>query len=136
MVSLGVLFLSMSSGFILIIVFVREATKEGVLSLEQAVLDGCVCVYNILPTAGSSAGHTLTEEQKTNISAARKGMKFSEEHKARISESVKGEKNPRFNKGKPVYLYVVHPHGLELQSTHFNGSRLAEFLGIDPSQVY
>src|SRR5277367_3128981 len=37
--------------FILIIVFMRGATSSSVLSLEQAVLDGCVCAYNILSTA-------------------------------------------------------------------------------------
>jgi hypothetical protein len=74
----------------------RDATKEGVLSLEQSVLDNCECTYNILPTVGSSAGVKLSEETKTKISAARKGTKLCEDHKTKISSSLLGEKNPRF----------------------------------------
>jgi len=35
-------------GFVLVLFFVSGATKEVVLSLEQSVLDGCTCAYNIL----------------------------------------------------------------------------------------
>ena len=80
-----------------------NATKGLVLSLEQSVLDNCVCAYNINPTAGSLAG-----------------AKHSDEAKAKMSARKQGAGNPRFNQGKAVYLYVVHAHGLELQSTHLS----------------
>ena len=146
--------------FILVIVFMRDATKEGVLSLEQAVLDNCVCAYNISPTAGSPAGVTRSDETKEKISTSLKGKSHSEETRskmsaskqgdgnpnkgktcseetrAKISASKKGQNSPYLNQGKSVYLYVVHAHELELQSTHYNTSRLSELLGIPYSTLY
>jgi hypothetical protein len=74
-------------------------------------------------------GRTQSEETKSRISDARKGRKLSDEHKTKISASS-------YNKGKPVYLYTVHPYGLELASTHFNTYRLVEFLGVPYSTLY
>lgn len=62
-------------GFILVIFLVPEATGPLVLSLEQSVLDSCVCAYNISPTAGSPAGVKRSEETKSKMSAARRGKK-------------------------------------------------------------
>jgi group I intron endonuclease len=122
------------NGFMLIIVFVPDATREMVLCLEQSVLDSCVCVYNILPTAKSLAGFKHTEEAKAKVSVYRKGKNLSDETKAKISATKKGknlsdEHKAKISatKGKPVYLYVVHTHGLELSSTHHNTVKLSEF---------
>jgi group I intron endonuclease len=76
--------------FVLIIFFVPNATSSLLLSLEQSVLDNCVCAYNTLPIAGSPVGSKHTDKAKAKMSA---------------------------KKSKAVYLYVVHPHGLELAST-------------------
>ena len=152
--------------FVLVIFFVPNATSSLVLALEQSVLDTGICAYNILSTAGSSVGfkhtdeakekmkgrehtdetksrisatkkgHSTSEETKSKISATKKGQKHSGETKAKMSSSHLGEKNPRFNKGKPVYLYVVHPHGVELQAVHFNTLRLAESLGVPKFTLY
>lgn len=145
--------------FVLVIFFVPNATSSLVLSLEQSVLDSCVCAYNILPVAGSSAGFKHTDETKAKIGAAnkgntyRKGNRLSEETKAKLSEGLKGNKNRQgtnhseetlakmsasqqgennsnFNKGKAVYLYVVHCHGFELTATFSNAVRCSETLGI------
>jgi len=107
------------NGFILIIFLFPNATRSLVLAMEQSVLDGCVCAYNILPTAGSPAG-----------------AKRSEEHKAKISCSLLREKNPRFNKGKSVYLYIVRPQGLELIATFPNRDRASEHLGIARTTLF
>jgi group I intron endonuclease len=135
--------------FILTIIFMRDGAKEAVLSLEQEILDNCICEYNILPTAGSSAGlkHTeetkakiseclkgntrclgreLSDESRAKISAARKGQKLSEEHKAKISAK----------KGKAVYLYVVRTHGLELNATFPNRERASETLVINRTTLF
>jgi hypothetical protein len=48
-------------------------------------------------------------EHKTKIAISRKKSLFSEETKAKMSESHMGERNGRYNKGTPVYLYEVHP---------------------------
>jgi len=106
--------------FVLVIFLVPEATGALVLSLEQSVLDNCVCAYNILPTAGSCAGVKRSEEHKAKISASMKGnsnskgRNLSDEHKGKISASNKGQGNPNYNKGKAVYLYLVHTDSLEL----------------------
>jgi len=116
------------NGFVLVLFLFPNATTSLLLALEQYMLDNCVCEYNILPTAGSSTGYKLSDEAKAKISAAKKGNSLSEEHKANLSAAGKGksrseetkakmsdamkgrqgEKASRFNKGKPVYLYVVH----------------------------
>lgn len=106
------------NGFILIIVFVRDATKEGVLFLEQSVLDNCVCDYNILPTAGSAAGFKLNEEQR-----------------AKVSAGLKGNTN-RKDKGKAVYLYLVHVDRFELIATFTNMRRCAEHLGVPYATLF
>ncbi|CAG8751985.1 7168_t:CDS:2, partial [Acaulospora colombiana] len=85
-------------GFILVIFLVPDASL--VLALEQSVLDGCICAYNILPTAGSSAGAKHSEETKAKISASVKGNNPSEEHKARISAANKGKKHSDERKSK------------------------------------
>jgi len=115
--------------FILVIFFVPNATSSLVLALEQSVLDGSTCAYNILPTAGSRAGSKHSEETKEKMSAKHKGHKHSEETKDKISAS-------RLNMAKAVYLYVVHPYGFELSSIHLSTPRLVEFLGIPRSTLY
>ena len=52
--------------------------------------------------------------KEAKIAASRKSVIFSEETKARMSTSHLGERNGRFNKGIPVYLYEVLPSGFEL----------------------
>jgi group I intron endonuclease len=123
--------------FILILVFVPNATREMVLSLEQSVLDNYTCVYYILQTAGSLAGFKHTEEAKAKVSAARKGKSHSDETKAKISAAKKGKNlsdghkaKIAAKKSKAVYLYVVHPHGLELSAVYLNTPRASENLGI------
>jgi len=154
--------------FVLVIFLIPNATSSLVLALEQSVLDGCVCAYNISPTAGSSAGVKRSEETKAKISdsmkgntnskgrelsdgissvveSAKKGTKHSaltkakisdskkgktrsEESKAKISASSKGQVN--YNKGYPVYLYLIHAHGLELAASFPNLVRCSETLGV------
>jgi hypothetical protein len=41
-----------------------------------------------------------------------------------LSDATKAKMSAK--KAKPVYLYAVHHHGLELQSTHYNVLMLAE----------
>jgi group I intron endonuclease len=86
--------------FVLVVFLFPNATKEVVLSLEQSVLYGCTCAYNVLPTAGSHAslvayaGAKRSEESKSRLSESRKGIKLSEEHKANISLAQRGKKAP------------------------------------------
>ena len=92
--------------FVLVIFLIPNATSSLVLALEQSVLDGCVCAYNINPTAGSRAGVEFSEEHKAKISAAQKGnsnckgYKHTEETKAKMSDAKRGECNPQY--GKPL----------------------------------
>jgi hypothetical protein len=46
-------------GFILILVFVPDATKEEVVRLEESVLDNFVCAYNITLMQPVQRGYTL-----------------------------------------------------------------------------
>jgi group I intron endonuclease len=122
--------------FSLILIFVPDASKDLVLYLEQYILDKGKPAYNIQPLANSSAGRKLSEEHKTKISASRKNVLISEETKARMSVSHMGERNPRFNKGIPVYLYEVHPTGYELSATFPNRARASTILGIPASTLF
>jgi group I intron endonuclease len=122
------------AGFVLVIFLVPDVGL--VVALEQSVLDSCTCAYNILPTAGSSAGFKLSEETKEKMSAAKKGKSKSEEHKAKISSSRLGEDNPYYNRGKAVYLHLVHAHGLELSATYPNTIRASEHLGVPKATLY
>lgn len=63
-------------------------------------------------------------------------MIFSEETKARMSTSHLGERNGRFNKGIPVYLYEVLPSGFELSATFPNRARASTMLGIPASTLF
>jgi len=64
--------------------------------------------YNILATAGSRAGHPMSEATKAKISAANKGQKRSEEVRAKIRARMAGyspseetrKKIGDFNRGK------------------------------------
>jgi len=106
-------------GFVLLIILFPNATRSLVLAFEQMILDNCNCVYNILPTAGSSAGVKRSPEHKAKISATMKGnqnnlgRKHSEETLAKMASSQQGEKNHRYNKGKPVHLIQILPSGLK-----------------------
>jgi len=89
-----------------------------------------------LPTAGSTAGYKHSDETKEKISASRKGKNLSDETKAKISATKKGKNlsdehkaTISAKKGKPVYLYVVHDHGLELSASFPNKLRASETLG-------
>jgi group I intron endonuclease len=131
------------NSFMLVIFFVPNATREILLCLEQSVLDSCTCVYNILPTAGSLAGFKHSEETKAQISASRMGKSPSDETKAKISATKKGknlsdEHKAKISakKSKPVYLYVVHRHGLELSATYSNNQRASETLGIPRTTLF
>jgi len=66
----------------------------------------------------NSKGYKLSDEHKAKISTARKGQNLSDEHKAKIS----------VKRSKTVFLYVVHAHGLELKSTHYNAVRVSDAL--------
>jgi group I intron endonuclease len=110
------------SSFTLILVFVPNASRELVLQLEQHVLDNWVCDYNCQPNA-TSASRLLTTEHKAKIAISRKDMLISEETRARMSTSHLGERNGRFNKGTPVYLYEVNSTKLELSATFPNRFR-------------
>jgi hypothetical protein len=107
-----------------------------VLRLEQSVLDTWKPEYNIQPNASSSAGRILSEEHKAKIAASRKNLLFSEETKARMSASHMGEKNGRFNKGTPVYLYEVLSSEFELSATFPNRARASTMLGIPASTLF
>ena len=108
--------------------------------------DGCVCAYNILPTAGSSAGAIVPDETKSKISAAlkgrtspKKGRKLSEETKAKMAAAKtgrQGENTPRFNTGKTVFLYTVCNHGLDLVASFPNNNRAGEHLGVDRTTLF
>ena len=99
------------------------------------MIDSGACAYNILPTAGSSAGYKHSDETKEKISSSlkgnknSKGQKLSEEAKAKVSAS-------RINTGKLVYLYIVRTHGLELSATFHNRERASESLGIKRTTLY
>lgn len=123
------------SSFTLILVFVPNASRELVLQLEQHVLDSWVCDYNCQPNA-TSASRNLTAEHKAKLAIARKNWIFSEETKTRMSESHKGERNGRYNKGTPVYLYEVNSTGYELSATFPNRARASTVLGIPASTLF
>jgi len=126
-------------GFTLVVFFMPNITSSSVLALEQGVLDNCVCDYNINPTADSRAGVKHSEETRSKMSCSKLGQKHSEETRSKMSCSKLGqrrENTPRFNTGKRVFLYIVHNHVLELTSTYFNRSRLAEFLGVPRSTLF
>ena len=83
--------------------------KSELQAREQIYLGSLGPVYNILKTAGSSSGHTLSEGTKAKISQALKGVHvgdkspwfgktFSEETKQRMSLKKAGENNPLFGK--------------------------------------
>ena len=121
--------------FVLVIFFVPNATSSLVLALEQSILDGCTCAYNILPTAGSLAGYKHSDEAREKMSAAKKGRdnnckgrKASKETKAKISASL-------YNRGQTVYLYVIRGHGLELVALFPNKARASEYLKVSHTTV-
>jgi group I intron endonuclease len=122
--------------FTLVLFIVPGVTREEVLLLEQSVLDTWKPEYNIQPNASSSAGRVLTVEHKTKLALSRKDMILSEETKARMSASHMGERNPRFNKGIPVYLYEIYPTGYELSATFPNRARASSTLGIPASTLF
>jgi group I intron endonuclease len=122
--------------FTLVLFFVSNVTREEVLQLEQSVLDTWKPEYNIQLNANSSAGRTLSEEHKAKISASRESVIFSEETKAKMSASHIGERNGRFNKGTPVYLYEVLPSEFELCATFPNRARASTILGIPASTLF
>lgn len=83
-------------------------------------------------------GRKCTEEHKAKVSASLKGRKQSDETKAKISSSHKknpllnrvGQNHPSFNKGKAVYLYLVHVDAFELSASFPNAVRCSETLRI------
>jgi hypothetical protein len=113
------------NSFTLVLFIIPNANKEGVLKLEQFVLDTWKPEYNIQLNAISSAGRILSVEHKNKIAFAREGSIHTEETKAKIAASLTGDRSPRFNKGTPVYLYEVHSTKLELSATFPNRFRAA-----------
>lgn len=91
--------------------------------------------YNILSTAGSSAGWRHSEESRAKISASLTGQKLSPEHIARTSEAQRGEGNSHFNKGQSTFLIGIIPSGLKLVCTFPNKARCSEALGIHRHSV-
>jgi hypothetical protein len=65
-----------------------------------------------------------------------RGLKRSDSTKAKMSLTKQGENHPRFNKGKAVYLNIVHAHGLEPSATYPNNVRGSESLGIPRSTFF
>ena len=122
--------------FLLVLFILPGATREEVLRLEQFVLDTWKPEYNIQPNASSSAGRTLSEEHRAKIAISRKNVLFSEETIVKMSVSHMGERNGRFNKGMPVYLYEVTLTGLELSATFPNRARASTILGIPASTLF
>jgi hypothetical protein len=106
------------------------------LSLEQYVLDKDKPAYNIQPLANSSANRLLSAEHKAKIAASRKRIIFSEETIVKMSVSHMGERNGRFNKGMPVYLYEVTLTEPELIATFPNRARASTILGIPASTLF
>lgn len=123
-------------GFTLALITIPNASKDLVLELEQHVLDTFLPEYNIQPFANSSAGRIMSEESKAKLATFRTGLKLSEETKAKISASLLGEKNGRFNKGTPVYLYEVLTSEIELCATFPNRARASTILGIPASTLF
>lgn len=70
------------------------------LEREQYYLDKLTPEFNILKTAGSNIGTTMSKEQKLKISKSRKGILHTEETKKRISESLKGKKKSKEHSAK------------------------------------
>jgi plasmid stability protein len=68
----------------------EECSRELLLEREQHYIDSCSDRYNLLPTAGSPLGATLSEETKAKIGAAQKGRVVSDETRARTSASLMG----------------------------------------------
>jgi group I intron endonuclease len=124
------------NSLILVLIAIPDATKDSVLELEQYVLDTFQPEYNIQLCANSSAGRIMSEESKAKLAAFRTGLKHSEETKAPISASLIGEKNGRFNKGTPVYLYEVLPSEFELCASFPNRARASAILGIPASTPF
>jgi len=73
-------------------------SKEHLLGREQYYLDLIKPYFNVLITAGSPEGITLSRETRKKLSDIRMGMKFTEEHCQHIKESKTGENNPNFGK--------------------------------------
>lgn len=73
-------------------------SKEHLLKREQYYLDLIKPCFNVLITAGSPEGITLSKETRKKLSEIRMGMKFTEEHCQHIKESKTGENNPNFGK--------------------------------------
>lgn len=122
--------------FTLVLFMIPGVTKDEVLQLEQSVLDTWKPEYNIQPNANSSAGRILSEEHKAKIAASRKDIIFSEETKAKLSSSHLGERNGRYNKGTPVYLYELLPSEFELCASFPNRARASTVLGIPASTLF
>ena len=130
------------------------------LSLEQSILDGATCAYNILPTGGSPAGVKRSDETRSKMSAAKrgktppnKGKTCSEETRAKISAAMKGKTPPnkgrphsdeaklkmsasRYNKGRPVHLIQVRASGLKHVLSFPNKTRCAEALEVMDLRPY
>jgi len=94
------------SAFTLVLFIIPNANKEGVLKLEQFVLDTWKPEYNIQLNAISSAGRILSVEHKNKIAFAREplagvpmppqgeGSIHTEETKAKIAASLTGDRSP------------------------------------------
>jgi len=61
------------SSFILLVLPIKNSTRETLLELEQKLIDTLTPEYNILPQAGSFMGYTHTDEARSNMSKAKQG---------------------------------------------------------------
>jgi group I intron endonuclease len=100
---------------------------------EQYYLDLLCPEYNLMQTAGSSLGRTLSEETKTKISNSLKGSFASEETKLKMSESRKGKvfsvetrlKLSEKRKGKEgLFLGKLHSEETKLKMSESRGSKV------------
>lgn len=73
-------------------------TKENAISREQYFIDLCKPEYNLNPVAGSRLGSTYSEESRLKMSNSAKGRKHTEQSKSLLSLAKKGINNPNFGK--------------------------------------
>lgn len=112
---------------------------------EQYYLDNLEPDYNILKYAASFLGYTPTEEAKTKISQALKGINRSEETKDLIREKALGRKHSEDTKlkmsmssprGNPVNVYEkCDSSGFKLIGSFVSARRAGIFLDLSKSTV-
>jgi len=110
---------------------------------EQYYLDNLEPDYNILKTAGSFLGYTLTDEDKEKISKALKGIKRREDTKELMRQKALGRKHSEnvllkmsTQRGTPINLYEkCDSSGFKLIGSFVSYRKVANFLGMSHSTV-